>query len=89
MPFSTTNFTVSSSLEFNKGGRKQSHFNSMAIAVVDETEESIKAYRAKMSLECFKHNIRDALVSGFISMEEASELAQTVKSNYENVYLNK
>lgn len=87
MSFSITNFTVSSSLDFNRGGRKQSHFNSMAIAVTDESEESIKAHRAKMSFECFKNTVRDALVSGFISVEEATEMIQTVKSNYENVYL--
>lgn len=83
MPFSITNFTVSCSLEMNRAGKKQSHFNSMAISVQNEDEPSVKEYRSKMALECFKNNVRDALMSGFISMEEAKDMLEVAKSNHQ------
>lgn len=82
MPFKITNFTVSNSLEMYKGGKKQSFFNSMAISVDNETEESVKDYRSRMAFECTKNNIKDALMSGFITLDEAKEMIEISKSNY-------
>jgi len=87
MPFNITNFTVSSSIELYRNGKKQSHFNSVAISVAEEDEESIKEFRSRMALECYKNNVKDALMSSFISLEEAKDLISTAKSNHDVIYL--